>query len=113
MNIDFGADPTFSSYVLLLMLSGIVMVIMATPKVRSTPFLRLLNVVLGLGFFGYGFYLAFLFQGTSYFLFFQAFIVPIALVLRTVQGALAARRAAARIAPPQAEPEQAQPQPQI
>lgn len=109
MNIDFGADPTFSSYVLLLMFSGIVMIVLATPKVRSSVWLRILNVVVGLGFFGYGFYLAFLFDGGTYFLFFKAFILPAVLVFRTIQGAIASRRSA----PVTPAPEQPQPQPQI
>lgn len=108
MNIDFANDPGFSAYVLLLMFSGIVMVVLATPKVHSSTFLRILNVVLGLGFFGYGFYLAFLFNGGTYFMFFKAFIVPAVLVFRTIQTAIASRRTAPE--PPQPQP---QPQPQI
>ena len=99
MNIDFANNAGFSAYVLLLMFAGLVMVVLATPKVHSSTFLRILNVVLGLGFFGYGFYLAFLFQGGTYFMFFKAFIVPIVLVIRTVQASIASRRAAPAAAP--------------
>lgn len=116
MNIDFANQPGFSAYVLLLMFSGIVMVVLATPKVRSSTWLRVLNVVLGLGFFGYGFYLAFLFQGGTYFMFFKAFIVPIVLVIRTVQTSTASRRTTPATVPyggeREAGPEQVQPQPQ-
>ena len=67
MNIDFANHPAFSAYVLLLMFSGLVMVFVASPAVRQSKlWLRILNVVVGLGFFCYGFYLAFLFQGGSY-----------------------------------------------
>jgi hypothetical protein len=103
VNIDFSADPTFSAYVLLLMFSGIVMVVMASPVVkRSTLPLRLLNGVLGVAFFGYGFYLTFFFQGGSYFILFKAFVLPVVLLFRTVQRARATRRA--RQAEPTPEP---------
>ncbi|MGZ4486106.1 MAG: hypothetical protein ACXVW8_17430, partial [Nocardioidaceae bacterium] len=93
MNIDFSADPGFSAYVLPLMFSGIVMVVLASPVVKnSRPWLRLLNIAVGLGFFGYGFYLAFLFQGGTYFMFFKAFILPALLIFRTIQGAVMKRR---------------------
>ena len=101
MNIDFSADPTFSAYVLLLMFSGIVLVVMASPVVkRSTLPLRLLNGVLGLAFFGYGFYLTFLFDGGSYLLLFKAFLLPAVLVLRTIQRAVVGRRPVAPPVPP-------------
>jgi hypothetical protein len=107
VNIDFSAAPGFSAYVLLLMITGLGMVVMASPAVRqSTLVLRVLNTVVGLGFFGYGFYLAFLFDGGSYWMFFQAFVLPIVLIFRTVQAARLSRRAAAESAQaaPTAEP---------
>ena len=101
MNIDFADHPAFSAYVLLLMFSGLVMVFVASPAVRQTKlWLRVLNVVVGLGFFGYGFYLAFLFQGGSYLIFFKAFFVPVVLVLRTIQASRAARAQVAAVPPP-------------
>jgi hypothetical protein len=96
VNLDFSA-PGFSAYVLLLMGSGIAMVVIASPAVRqSSMLLRVLNTVVGLAYFGYGFYLTFLFHGGRYVLFFQAFIVPVLLIVRTVQGNRIARRQAAR-----------------
>ncbi len=101
MNIDFANDPGFSAYVLLLMVTGIVMVVLASPVVKnSRPWLRLFNILVGLGFFGYGFYLAFLFQGGTYFMLFKAFILPALLVIRTIQGAVMKRRAAVAPVPP-------------
>ena len=87
MNIDFGQHPGFSAYVLLLMGTGLAMMLM-TSIGRAGRGLRLLNGLFGLGFFGYGFYLAFLFEGGSYVIFFKAFILPVVLVLRTVHGAV-------------------------
>ena len=56
MNIDFANHPAFSAYVLLLMFSGLVMVFVASPAVRQSKlWLRVLNAVIGLIGFGYGF----------------------------------------------------------
>ena len=98
MNIDFSSQPGFSAYVLLLMASGIAMVVLASPAVRrSTMFLRVVNTVVGLAFFGYGFYLTFLWSGVgTYFIFFKAFILPAVLIFRTIQGAWLSRRQAAQ-----------------
>jgi hypothetical protein len=90
LNIDFQADPGFSAYVVLLMVSGIAMLVLASPTVkRSTTGLRALNALFGLGFLGYGFYLAFIFHGGGYLIFFKAFILPVVLILRTIQSARA------------------------
>ena len=92
MNIDFSLDPGFSIYVVLLMFSGLAMVLMASPMVKhSTAGVRALNALFGLGFLGYGFYLAFLFQGGGYLIFFKAFIVPVVMIFRTIRSARAAR----------------------
>jgi len=92
VNIDFNAAPGFSIYVLLLMFSGIAMLVMASPTVKhSTTGVRALNALFGLGFLGYGFYLAFLFHGGGYLIFFKAFILPVLMIFRTIRGARAAR----------------------
>ena len=92
MNIDFHADPTFSAYVLLLMFSGVAMIVMASPTVKhSTMGVRALNALFGVGFLGYGFYLAFLFDGGGYFIFFKAFILPVLMIFRTIRSARASR----------------------
>ena len=90
MNIDFSVDPGFSTYVVLLMFSGFAMILMASPMVKhSTAGVRALNALFGLGFLGYGFYLAFLFQGGGYLIFFKAFIVPVVMIFRTIRSARA------------------------
>jgi predicted lipid-binding transport protein (Tim44 family) len=43
------------------------------------------------GFLGYGFYLAFLFSGGGYLIFFKAFILPVLMIFRTIRSARAAR----------------------
>jgi hypothetical protein len=88
VNIDFSANPGFSAYVLLLMFSGVAMIIMASPTVKhSTMGVRALNALFGVGFLGYGFYLAFLFSGGGYLIFFKAFILPVLMIFRTIRSA--------------------------
>src|SRR6185437_14219533 len=91
VNIDFSARPGFSAYVLLLIASGIAMLVIASPTVkRQTKVGRVLNAAFGLGFLGYGIYLGFMFKGGHYVIFFQAFILPIVLIIRTIRGAVTA-----------------------
>ena len=87
MNLDFGLEPLFSWYVVLLCLSGVVMVALAAIKAgdRSVGS-RALSAVAGIGFLGYGIYLGFIFQGGSYLMFFQAFILPALLVVNFVRS---------------------------
>lgn len=92
MNIDFSAAPGFSAYVVLLMFSGIAMIVMASPAVKRLSMgLRALNTLFGVAFLGYGFYLAFLFHGGGYLIFFKAFILPVLLIVRTIRSARATR----------------------
>jgi hypothetical protein len=95
MNIDFSDRPGFSIYVILLMLAGLVLIAFASPGfVRASTLRRVLNLVVGLGFLGYGFYLAFIFSGGHYFIFFYAFLAPIVLIARTLRGSTPKRRVA-------------------
>ncbi len=89
MNLDFGLDPVFSWYVVLLCLSGIVMVALAAIKAdEQSVGARALGAVAGLGFLGYGIYLGFIFDGGSYMMFFQAFILPAVLIFNFVRTLL-------------------------
>ncbi|MFI5729058.1 hypothetical protein ACIA49_02990 [Kribbella sp. NPDC051587] len=98
MNIDFGLDPTFSWYVVLLCLSGAIMVGMALANVGGqSNGARTFSGVVGAAFLGYGVYLAFIFQGGSYMMFFQAFILPVLLVVNFVRGAMARRSEAPQV----------------
>jgi hypothetical protein len=93
VNIDFSVRPGFSIYVLFLMLAGIVMVVTAGPMGRNlAKGARILNAVLGVGFFGYGFYLAFMFNGGTYFMFYYVFILPVLLIFRAFSAARASRQ---------------------
>jgi TM2 domain-containing membrane protein YozV len=111
VNIDFANHAGFSTYVLLLMFSGAVMLVMGSPAVRTEgTLLRVLNVVFGLGFVGYGFYLAFLFEGGSYMIFFKAFILPVLMIIRTVRTAKLGSAPAAAVGPTHQYPQGQYPQ---
>jgi hypothetical protein len=87
VNLDFGLEPAFSWYVLLLCLSGAVMVALAAIKPGGqSAGSRALSAVAGIGFLGYGIYLGFIFGGGSYIMFFQAFILPALLVVNFVRS---------------------------
>jgi hypothetical protein len=92
----------FDLYALLLILSGFLLVIVGSALPRQTLASRILNVLVGLAFLGYGCYLEFIFTGGTYRVFFYAFLVPILLVVRTFKArkeARLAREQAATAAP--------------
>ncbi|GAB3931836.1 hypothetical protein GCM10029976_036840 [Kribbella albertanoniae] len=98
MNIDFGLDPTFSWYVVLLCISGAAMVGMALVKsTGQSNGARILSGVVGAAFLGYGVFLGFISEGDSYWMFFQAFFLPAILVVNFVRGALARRSERPRV----------------
>lgn len=71
----------FNWYVGLLALSGVLMLAMAAVKNGHSVTSRSINAIFGAVFLGYAGYLAFLFDGGSYLIFFQAFIVPVMMVV--------------------------------
>ncbi|MEV6411591.1 hypothetical protein [Kribbella sp. NPDC051718] len=90
VNLDFGLDPVFSWYVVLLCISGVVMVGMAAVKTADqSAGSRALSALAGLAFLGYGIYLGFIFDGGSYMMFFQAFILPALLVFNFIRAVVA------------------------
>src|SRR5215467_15178647 len=94
-NLDFTNHLGFSWYCLLLMASGVAMLAIGavSGQARGT---KIANLVAGAGFFGYGWYLTFLFQGGSYFVFFKAFILPALLIISGIRSIAATRQARAR-----------------
>ncbi|MGW9195171.1 hypothetical protein [Micromonospora chersina] len=85
----------FLIYDLLLLLGGIAMVAIGIAIKEQGTGARILNVVVGLAFFAYGFYLMFLFEGGSYRIFFYVFVLPILLIVRAVKARKEAREQAA------------------
>lgn len=72
----------FLIYVLFLILSGILMLVMGGIRAAYAKRRRVLNLVLGVGFLGYGLYLLLFFQGGHYVMFYYAFILPILLIVQ-------------------------------
>lgn len=83
-------------YELLLILGGIAMVALGIAIKEQSTGSRILNVVVGLAFFGYGFYLMFLAPvGYEYRIFIYVFILPILLIVHAVKTRKEAREQAA------------------
>ena len=95
MNLNFSSHAMFSWYVVLLLVSGAIMLVLAAVRVGQKPAGRILNLIFGLGFLGYGIYLGFIFTGGTYIVFFKAFIVPVLLIVNAVRSSTARRRAEA------------------
>ncbi|WP_254909943.1 hypothetical protein [Micromonospora sp. NBS 11-29] len=85
----------FLIYTLLLLLGGIAMVAVGVAVKEQGTGSRILNAVVGLAMFAYGFYLLFLFDGGSYRIFFYVFVLPILLIVRAVKARKEAREQAA------------------
>ncbi|MFJ3218617.1 hypothetical protein ACIPLC_22175 [Kitasatospora sp. NPDC086801] len=87
-NLDFSAEPLFSWYVVALAISGAAMLVLGAvnPGGGLKVGWRILNVLAGLGFLGYAYYLMFVFEGGQYEIRFKAFILPIALIANSVKA---------------------------
>jgi hypothetical protein len=94
MNLNFSTHSLFSWYVVLLLLSGIVMLVLTAMRVGQNPAGRIFNLLVGVGLLGYGIYLGFIFNGGTYVVFFQVFILPVLLAINSLRSA-ARRRASA------------------
>lgn len=90
-NLNFAHNAGFSWYCILLMLSGIAMLVIAVLRNQAVQ-RRVIRAIFGIGYFCYGFYLTFVFAGGHYFLFFQAFLVPVLLIVDTIRGQASRRR---------------------
>ncbi|MFJ8582009.1 hypothetical protein [Micromonospora sp. NPDC093277] len=93
----------FLIYDLLLLLGGIAMIVIGLAVPEQGKGSRILNVIVGLAFFCYGFYLMFLFEGGEYRIFIYVFVLPVLLIVRALKARKQAREeAAAQVAgPPQ------------
>jgi hypothetical protein len=92
-SLDFAHHAAFSWYCILLMFSGIAMLVTAVLKYQTTQ-RRVIRAIFGIGFLGYGFYLAFIWGGGHYLVFFQAFVVPVLLIIDTIRSQAARRKLA-------------------
>jgi hypothetical protein len=89
----------FHIYELLLLLSGVAMLGMASVKTGQATTRRIWNAVFGAGMAIYGLYLLIFFQGGHYVLFFYVFALPIIMGIRFFRdrSAFRARKAAATV----------------
>lgn len=76
----------FDWYVGMLAFSGLLMIVMAVVKGGQSQAAQWLNAAFGAGFLAYAGYLAFFFEGGSYLIFFQAFILPVVMVVNFVRS---------------------------
>ena len=90
-NLNFAHNAGFSWYCILLMVSGIAMLVIAVLRNQAVQ-RRVIRAIFGIGYFCYGFYLTFLFSGGHYVLFFQAFLVPVLLIVDTIRSQASRRR---------------------
>ncbi|WP_051970050.1 hypothetical protein [Kitasatospora azatica] len=114
MNLDFSADPLLAWYVVLLFVSGLAMIGIALINSSGlSAGWRAFNGVAGVGFIGYGFYLAFIFQGGTVIFFFKAFILPVVMIVQFVRSLSAkkAKQQPIQFQPGQPTPYQQQPNP--
>ncbi|MFH8382719.1 hypothetical protein ACH4E7_17475 [Kitasatospora sp. NPDC018058] len=85
-NLDFSAEPLFSWYVVALAFSGVsILVFGALPIAGLKVVLRIVSILAGLGLLGYAYYLAFVFEGGTYTLYYKIFVVPIAVIALLVK----------------------------
>lgn len=101
-NLDFSADPKFAWYVVFLAISGLILITLGPIAGRSQKAsARIITTLIGLGFLGYAIYLAFIFNGGGYQIFFYAFILPVVISIKFIGGMIAARqgRSAPSLAP--------------
>ncbi|MER7754362.1 hypothetical protein [Kitasatospora sp. NPDC097643] len=103
-NIDFSLDPLFAWYVVALGASGVLMLVLGAFSFGGgiKAGARVLIVLAGLGFLGYAYYMAFMFQGREYVLFYKVFILPVAIIfygVKTIVERGNAKAAAQRATP--------------
>jgi hypothetical protein len=100
------SDGMFTTYVVALGISGIVLLLAAAIGFGSTAGARVLSGIIGLGFLGYAIYLQFfLADGAEFRMFFYAFIAPVLAIInifRSRKPAAAPAAAPANPAPPAA-----------
>lgn len=90
-NIDFSNDSMFSWYCVMLAVTGLFTLVLASVTPRLSVWLRALVAVLGIASLSYAYYLVYVFHGGTYVVSFKIFFLPVFLV-GGVLRALAMRR---------------------
>ncbi|MCL1868984.1 MAG: hypothetical protein FWF90_01045 [Promicromonosporaceae bacterium] len=97
----FREDATYATYIVALIVAGLLTIIMGSLNSGISSIRRLGTVLLGLVFLGYGAYL-YLFLPSSYFIAYYVFLLPIVVVVNVVRAMNTKRRAEAAEAGPAA-----------
>lgn len=85
-NLDFTNNAGFSWYCIFLVVSGAALLVLGPLKGLPRG-AKVANILVGLGFLSYGLFMIFLFHGTSYFVFFKLFILPVLLIVNSFRAA--------------------------
>jgi len=80
------SDGALLAYTVGLAIAGTLMLIIAGIGFGQGVGRRVFNGLVGLAFLGYGFYLYFLFDGGTVFIFYYVFILPIVLIVQAIRG---------------------------
>ena len=91
IKLPISGELVFDTYTVLLMISGLLLIIVGAAVSGPSTGSRVLTVLAGVAFFGYGFYLEFLFTGGTYRIFFYAFVVPVLVTYRAIMAHRAKR----------------------
>jgi hypothetical protein len=84
-NLDFANQPGFSWYCVFLLISGVALIVVALlPRLAGGN--HAVNLVVGLLLGGYGFYLTFLWDGGTYYMFYYVFLVPVMLIVNAFKS---------------------------
>ena len=80
------SDNTFYAYVIALAVSGVIQLVIAAVGFGAGKGMRILSGLFGVGFLAYSFYLAFMFEGGEFRMFYYAFIAPILFIVQIVRA---------------------------
>jgi len=81
------SDSTFLFYIAALAVAGLVLVLLGAINFGGqSAIMRIVDVVVGLGFLGYAFYLFFIFDAGTFALFYYPFILPVLLIIQAVRN---------------------------
>jgi hypothetical protein len=84
--MNFGTGFFGLYWILLIVSGGLLLALAGTGFGSSSKGTRVVNLIFGTGLVGYGLYLGFFFTGTHYVIFFQAFILPVAMIANAFRG---------------------------
>ncbi|KJS62555.1 hypothetical protein [Streptomyces rubellomurinus] len=85
-NLDFSAEPLFSWYVVALAASGILLLGLGAFAFGVKFLPRILAIAAGIGLLYYAYYMAYVFEGGTYTLYYKLFVLPVLLIVYMVKA---------------------------